>query len=403
MTRMREPDDWFEQVPDVGDLFPSGTRRLSRRPGRAPCLLVLPSRGSPRLLVPSEVGASGQMLYRHNNGRLQRLAQNLLALGLLSRVLPLLPLSRLLPVDGSGGEPTIEEHVRENVPGAAHVGVSLGPPRANGKPVLRVFDEAGRTLAFGKVGRPGLSARLVRAEAEVLSELDRYTFSHLMIPSVIAVGRWHGLEVLYLTPMQAAAERESDWELPLAAMHELAEAGGTTSGQLAGSAYAGDLAARVGLVEQEGELTDAFTKVLHRVGGVELGYGRWHGDWAPWNTGSSASGRLRVWDWERSAPDVPLGFDVVHFLLQREFSDGSTAQRALAALLPAARLGLAGWCGSEDQVRATVLLYLVHILTRYVGDAGTAPTDRLRHRVKTVFAMIELLLAAPSEVSRVPG
>ena len=35
--------------------------------------------------------------------------------------------------------------------------------------------------------------------------------------------------------------------------------------------------------------------------------------------------------------------------------------------------------------------------------AITTPTDRLRHRVKTVFAMIDLLLAARPETPRVPG
>ena len=75
---------------------------------------------------------------------------------------------------------------------------------------------------------------------------------------------------------------------------------------------------------------------------TELGFGRWHGDWSPWNMGR-AGGRMQVWDWEQSAVGVPLGFDAVHFLLQRLFRDEASPDAAACASLPEAPTGLARW------------------------------------------------------------
>jgi hypothetical protein len=46
-----------------------------------------------------------------------------------------------------------------------------------------------------------------------------------------------------------------------------------------------------------------------------LTFGRWHGDWVTWNLGS-AGARIAAWDWEHSADDVPVGFDVLHWHFQ---------------------------------------------------------------------------------------
>ena len=48
-----------------------------------------------------------------------------------------------------------------------------------------------------------------------------------------------------------------------------------------------------------------------------LAFGAWHGDWTPWNMASTAGGLL-VWDWERFATGVPVGFDALHYWLQIE-------------------------------------------------------------------------------------
>src|SRR5207253_3116256 len=51
---------------------------------------------------------------------------------------------------------------------------------------------------------------------------------------------------------------------------------------------------------------------------VTLAFGAWHGDWQPYNM-ARVPGRpaqIALWDWERFALGVPLGFDPLHYLLQ---------------------------------------------------------------------------------------
>ena len=79
----------------VSTLWPLGERRPTRRPGRSASLLVLPSRRSPRLLVPARTPGAALMLRRHSNSRRQRLAQEALVWGLRCGVLPFLPVTRM--------------------------------------------------------------------------------------------------------------------------------------------------------------------------------------------------------------------------------------------------------------------------------------------------------------------
>lgn len=82
-----------------------------------------------------------------------------------------------------------------------------------------------------------------------------------------------------------------------------------------------------------------------RHGDTAVEFGHWHGDWVPWNLGVHA-GRLVAWDWEHSAPDVPLGFDLAHDAFQRALvlrgEPASAAARAVDAHLDryGAELGL---------------------------------------------------------------
>jgi hypothetical protein len=52
---------------------------------------------------------------------------------------------------------------------------------------------------------------------------------------------------------------------------------------------------------------------------VELEFGHWHGDWVPWNMAVHGGG-LMMWDWENSAPGVPVGFDLAHQAFQTALS-----------------------------------------------------------------------------------
>ena len=198
---------------------------------------------------------------------------------------------------------------------------------------------------------------------------------------------YDGLPVLLMSAMSASQARGGSWELPLAATHEVAESGGVTWGVVATSDYWADLARRADVLA-DGQLVDLLAEVAPVVAATSLGFGRWHGDWSPWNMVRSG-GRMQVWDWEQSALDVPLGFDAVHFLLQREFRAGSSAQEAAATVLAESSTALAQWYRSDEQVQTTALLYVAEISHRYRAQASVGATAQLTTRL----ALLEDLAA----------
>jgi hypothetical protein len=377
-------------------LWPDGARRLTRRPGRSSALLVLPTLRSPRMLVPASAPGAESMLVRFSKSRRHLLAQKVLSGSVRTGVLPLLPVWRLAPAPAGSGGAAIEDHVRTHVPEAAAVGVLLGPPRANAKPVLRIFDRAGTTIAYGKVGHNDFSASLVRAETAVLLELRRRPMVTLESPTVLHAGQWQGLEVLLMTACIGTHGGMPTWELPLAAMYELAERDRTDPRTVRGSDYLADLGARVARLPDNQNLAVMFDRVSRHTAATELGFGRWHGDWAPWNMGS-ASGRVQLWDWERSRDGVPLGFDVVHFVLQQQLVAGADPATTSAALLRVGGDAMDRWYDRPDQREATVLLYLTEIVARYAADAGPAPTEALLHRLRTIDAVYSAILGQSKE------
>jgi len=67
---------------------------------------------------------------------------------------------------------------------------------------------------------------------------------------------------------------------------------------------------------------------VRRAGDIVFRYGSWHGDWAPWNMANLAESLL-VWDWERFATGVPMGFDAVHHELQKRIQSTGDARDAV--------------------------------------------------------------------------
>lgn len=370
------------QLPAVARLWPDAILTGSRRPGRDPALLVLPSRRTPRVLVPADVPRAAAMLNRHSSSSWQRLVQDVLALVIRSGALPLLPVWRLRRV---GPQSTgIEGHVTQTVPGAARVGVLLGPPRANAKSVLQIFDARGRTIAFGKISHNRLSSQLVRHEAAVLARLAGLDMPHVRVPRVIFSGKWNGNEVLYMEAFARIRVRAPSWAPPLVGCAEVAESGGVAQHLLGQSPYLERLRVELAAsaLQDVHHLSATLDAVLQRYGDVPLLFGRWHGDWAPWNM-TLTGDLLHVWDWERSRDGVPVGFDMAHFLMQRRLRRGAEAVNAgSSALVPALSESLRRWYDTEPAVKATLLLYLVEIARRYLDDAEGSPTPQLTSRLR---------------------
>jgi hypothetical protein len=122
-----------------------------------------------------------------------------------------------------------------------------------------------------------------------------------------------------------------------------------------------------------GDTRDELTGALDALRGtdVPLRIGSWHGDWTPWNTAVVADTVL-AWDWERFTDGVPVGFDALHYDLQpRALGHVDAAGAAAADSVRRAPALLAPVGVPAGSAAVVAVLYLVEILTRYVGDGQT--------------------------------
>jgi hypothetical protein len=86
---------------------------------------------------------------------------------------------------------------------------------------------------------------------------------------------------------------------------------------------------------------------------------------------------LLVWDWERFAVGVPLGFDAVHYALQRGIGSSPDAAGAVAATLARAGDLVAPFDVPPAAREVTALLYLTDLAARYLTDRQAEAGARL--------------------------
>ena len=140
------------------------------------------------------------------------------------------------------------------------------------------------------------------------------------MPSVLHAGQWRGLQVLVQSALPVWLPRAPLTPRRLtAAMLDVAGCCGYTTGTLARQRLLARAArpAAPGRRPARGRRARRGGRLLAKhAGDTAFRYGAWHGDWAPWNMANLADALL-VWDWERFATGVPLGFDAVHHELQK--------------------------------------------------------------------------------------
>lgn len=405
--------------------------------------LLLPSRRQPSLALPTAgagVAAAALRKYSQGVGRVERLARTV-ASGALRVPGVHATLRRVAPDRLRVSAPTdppvdsIERHLGE-ILGEEEVVVSLtvGPPRANRKPILQVLRPDGQTLAFVKVGTSAVSQALVRGEADALTELWSVGRppERLRFPRVLDHGQWRGLDILVLTPVHPTSPRWRRQAVPTAAMRELAGWLGTSRRALATS-EAWKLAQATPAELADPVLAAEFDRIVvaagERYGDVELTLGSWHGDWTPWNMAWDGA-RVLLWDFERFATGVPVGFDLVHYTLQVVLRD--RGEEAAAGVVRAwlaegraddltnarttrARRRVVGgeapgpapshhlasasdepddpWAGND--VPAVVVAYLTELARRYVVASEPPEGAPLRARTRWLLDLLHEVVVRP--------
>ena len=340
---------------------------------------VVPDARRPRLLVPAgsrRVAAAAVRRYAEPQSRSAKLKRDAVVAALRTGASGVLLRDRLrVAAEGS-----IDRHLSEALGRELAVSIHIGPARANRKPVLQLISPDGETFGFAKLGTGPLTQRLVRAETNALIALGRSGLTKLTVPTVLHAGQWNGLQVLVQSALPVWLPRAPLTPRRLAAaMVDIAGCCGYTSGPLVGSAYWTELRGRLAGVQDRPEgvaLGAAAELLVQHAGSTTFRYGAWHGDWAPWNM-ANLTDALLVWDWERFAQGVPVGFDAVHHDLQRRIQSSGDAVAAVEATVRQAGELLAPFGVTGDARELTALLYLVDLAARYLTDRQAEAGARL--------------------------
>jgi hypothetical protein len=381
--------------PQVAGLWPAPAKVEARRSTRAgeTAYFVVPSIRRPRYLVPTDVPGAERMFARHGGGRADRAARIAWRRAHRSGMAEKLPLTRL----SVGVEPEgIEAYLSAAVDQPVRIGVLLGPPRANQKPVVQIFSSDGETIAFAKLGMTPLSAALLDTEASALSMLQTRSTTTFMAPELVHHGVWKGVPVLVQGALRLAQSDQAPTTPPVEVMVEIAGLDGITAAPLGESSFLAEVAPPDDVVWHGVDVSPLVR--LHDGLGAwgDVGFGCWHGDFGPWNMGRDAES-TEVWDWERFERGVPVGLDAAHYQAQRGVAVQAEPAAAWRLITADVRAVLRSAGLDASAAPAVAAAYLLAIVARYRSDAGAEPTPALRRRMAWLSSVAAIALAQIQE------
>lgn len=270
-----------------------------------------------------------------------------------------------------GAPQTLHEYLAGSIGSAAvEISCAFGSTRPNQKPVVRIHSNDGSTLGFAKIGWNETSRALIENEAGFLAASADTPTSTFDLPRVIHRGTWNGRSVSITTPLMGRAAFRRHAGPDVAVMEEIAALGDAGTASLAASSYRASLEPRLARMRPKASSTarEAIREIDRRWSQLPLRFGRWHGDWTPWNM-TTRNGRPIVWDWERTAPSVPVGFDLLHYAFHRCLASGRVdPARCLIEAAGSVAPSLRAIDVEGSRFDATICLYVLEMHVRF-GDA----------------------------------
>lgn len=379
-----EPTALADLLRTVRALWPDSPVAVTddARPGRR--LHPLPNRSAVRLLVPGTPRAAGSALRRYSAALTRRevLTRRLAATA--ARVVGPHRLSHgaAITIAGDGG--SIVEHLSEVLGREVQVALTIGNARVNRKPVLQVFDGAGHTLAFAKVGLSDETRDLIRHEADSLEQLAGLV-PRVRLPEVLAFTHWRGHPVLTMSALEARPPRRGDAVAPLSHMAAFSLALGHATAELPEVPQWRRLRAALPATDRLGLglLADRIEAAAERL--PRLVVGAWHGDWTTWNMARSRTSELLLWDLERFERGAVHGLDAFHFEVNRERDWRAGGEQLLGAITRAWKAG-----GQRRSGRLVGAVYLAVIAGRYLAADGSPLAGLIQRRLDDCVAALRV-------------
>ncbi|HEX6497973.1 MAG TPA: hypothetical protein VF054_02965 [Micromonosporaceae bacterium] len=348
--------------------------------------VLVPNTRRPRLLVPANsarVASAAVRRYAEVRTRTGRFKRGAAAAALRTGASHMLMRDRIRivapPADDGQPVDTVDRYLRRSLGRPVSLAVHIGPARTRRTPVLHVLAQNGDTLGYAKLGSGELTRRLVRTETVALTALSRVPLRGVTVPGVVHTGVWRGNTVLVQSGLPVdrphvplSRDRLTD------AMREVSRCLGTTVAPVAASEYWSGLRARLAEVGDHPDgrtLGMAADLLVAARGDTRLTFGSWHGDWTPWNM-IALDDTLLVWDWERFASAVPLGFDALHHDLQVRLTTVD-ANEAVEVSLARAAEALRPFGVPADAADLTATLHLIELAARYLADRQSPEAGQL--------------------------
>jgi hypothetical protein len=247
--------------------------------------------------------------------------------------------------------------------------------------VLQLIDGDGTTLGFGKLGVDDHTDELVQHESRFLTEHggDR---PPLRLPRPLLVDEWRGHRLLVVNDLGAGIDGTGVLDLDAATVKAISALGATQEVAPADSKWWTHIEERISelpatIAPLLGRCRDRAHDALARLDGRPWPFGTWHGDLARWNAVRRGSTFL-VWDWERAAGPVPVGFDAVHAHFQPPvLMQGKTGPEAATLAREGAGAILSDLGYAEDR-GALVLAYLLELRLRLAEDEAMGSLGDVR-------------------------
>lgn len=364
------------------------TSRRSERPSSEPGTItyaLVPGPDDPRLAVPlrpraaAAAVAAGQAAA--GSGR-TAVRNRLMALAFRTGAAGMLLPGRLVVSQAVGAADGLDASLQDVLGQRVYLGLRVGPPRANRKPVLQIVSARGALLAYGKVGTNPLTDRLVEAETATLRRLAGAPLGEVRIPAVLHAGSWHGHPLLVQEPLpgrRAGPPGGTRLTDAMVAVSRTGAAGPVVVTQLPWWERTAAAVRTLAPSTTADRLASVQERLASAAAGVALASAAWHGDWNAGNC-SVVPGAVLVWDWERYETGVPAGFDALHLHLQSALSAGVPPAEAARRVLADAGTLTAPFGVDPRDAELTGRLYLWGIGVRYAADdqdAAGAAVGRL--------------------------